>query len=648
MFFRPVVFAAVASALPEAISAQGAAPARDTLQGLQAAVITATRVAVSTVAPTSTTTVLRGDDLRAQGITRVADALRLVPGATVLGSGPIGSQTSLFLRGGNSNYVRVIVDGVPVNDAGGFIDLANFTTGNIDRIEIVRGPASVLYGSEAVTGVIQLFTRDGRGPATLRAEAGGGSHGAERAELGVSGERSKVRYSLDGTHEGTSGILAFNNEYVNRALSGALSLAPDKRSDIRVAARWSAATYHYPTDFSGAVVDRNAEQSDHRLTASIDAGRLVSERIELRSTLTSNEFLPRTNDAADDASDDSYFSRSVRTRRAADLRANLRLAARHTLTVGAEASRDRERSTSVSSSSFGTFDDAFEASRHNTGIYAQAIGDANDAWSYVVGARVDENSAFGSFTTGRAGLAYLAGPSLRIRGAVGTAFKAPSFFENFATGFVTGNPALKPEESQSAELGFDAFLGDGALSLSVVGYAQKFRNIVQYTGTAPSPGAPNYYNVAGAIANGVETEVRWNATGRLSIGANHAWLTTEVTETGFDNSAGASYVKGEALIRRPKHTLGVSATQLFGSTGSVRLVATRVGERGDRDFREFPTAPVTLAAYTRVDLSAAIPLGARGVSALIRADNLLDAKYSDVVGFPAAGIGLYAGVRLQR
>jgi vitamin B12 transporter len=645
MFFRPVVLA-TATLLPAALAAQGS-PARDTLQGLQAAVITATRVAVVTVAPTTTTTVLRGDELRAQGITRVADALRLVPGATVLGSGPVGSQTSLFLRGGNSNYVRVIVDGVPVNDAGGSIDLANFTTGNIERIEIVRGPASVLYGSEAVTGVIQLFTRDGRGPASLRALVGGGEHGAERAELGASGGSAKARYSIEGTHEATSGTLAFNNSFLNRALSAGLSLAPDSRTDVRLAARWSAATYHYPTDFSGAVVDHNAEQSDHRLTTSFDAGRRLSDHLELRATLTSNEFLPRTNDAADDAADDSYYSRSVRTRRAADLRANLRVGSRSTMTVGADVSRDRERSTSQSASSFGSFDDAFEAARHNTGFYAQAIGDVSDRWSYVVGARQDENSAFGGFTTGRAGIAFLAGPSLRFRAAAGTAFKAPSFFENFATGFTVGNPELKPEQSQSGELGFDAFLAGGDLTVSVVGYAQTFKNIVQYTGTPPAGGS-NYYNVAGATANGVEIESRWRVAERLSLGGNYSWLSTEVTETGFDNSAGASYVKGEELIRRPKHTLGAFASLGFGDGGSIRAVLTRVGERGDRDFRAFPTAPVTLPAFTRVDLSAVIPTGISGVAAVFRGDNLFGAKYEEVAGYPAIGRSLFAGIRWER
>jgi vitamin B12 transporter len=645
MFFRKFVLASVAA--PALLGAQ-AAP-RDTLA---AAVITATRVAVTTVAPTATTSVIRGEDLRAQGITRVADALRLIPGAIVLGSGPVGSQTSLFLRGGNSNYVRVLIDGVPVNDAGGFIDLANFTTSNIDRIEVVRGPASVLYGSEAVTGVIQLFTRDGGGARTMLALAGGGSDGAQRAELGASGKRSGARYSIDAAHQATDGILAYNNKYTTDVLSGSLALKPTTVTDVRVAARWSGAIYQYPTDYSGQVNDRNAEQVDHRLTASVDAGYKLSDRVESRISLTSNEFLPRSNDGPDTKADTfdfyGFYSRSVRTRRAADLRFNIKSAARHTLSVGAEVARDREASTSLSLSQYGNTPDAFEVARHNTGIYAQSLGDLNDRWSYVVGARIDENSAFGSHTTGRANLAWLAGANTRLRAAFGTAFKAPSFFENFAAGYVKGNPDLKPEESQGFEVAMDAVLDDGLFALTVAAYAQQFRNIVQYAGTAPSPGAPNYFNVAGASANGVEVDGRYQLEPEVSLAIHYAYTATNVTDAGFDKSAAASYVKGSPLLRRPKHSVGGSITRTWEHGGSFRAMLTRVGARDDRDFTVYPAKAITMQPHTRIDLATIIPVGISSVRAQLRAENILGAEYEEVVKFQAPGRQLFAGLEWRR
>jgi vitamin B12 transporter len=633
------------------LRAKDAKPARDTIATV---FITATLVPIATAAPTSTVTVLRGEALRAQGVTRVLDALRLVPGAAIVASGPVGSQTSLFLRGGNSNYVRVLVDGVAVNDAGGAYDFASLSTDNVDRIEIVRGPASVLYGSDAVTGVVQVFTRDGRGPLSAYARAGGGSRGALRGALGVSGGSAGAGFTLEGARESTDGILPFNNRFVNDALSASLRAAPDDRTDTRIAARWTAATYHYPTDYTGAVVDHNSEQTDHRLIVSAAVGRRLTDRAEVRLALTSNEFLPRSSDEADTPADTvgfyGFYSRTVRTRRSADARMNLRYT-RGILTLGADVARDRERSSSLSLSDFGPDAGAFEAARQNTGAYVQAIGDATDRASYAIGARFDRNSAFGAFQTLRASVAYVLSATTRVRASAGSAFKAPSFFENFSTGYVQGNPALRPERSRSAELGVDAFLAGGALTLKATGYLQQFRDVIDYAGIAPSPGAPNYLNVAAADANGVELEAEYRGIEGLALTGAYTWTDTRTMRAGFDTSTGASYVAGEKLIRRPPHTFALSAAWTIGARGRVQLVALRTGARDDRDFAAYPTASVTLPAYSRLDLSAVVPFPARIARAAVltaRVDNLLAATYEEIARFPAPGRSLFVGLRVGK
>src|SRR6476661_860337 len=153
-----------------------AAQAPDTVM-LNPVVVTATRFPRSAAGVPAAVTVLRGVDLRAQGIHTVFEALRDVPGAAVVQTGSFGGQTSLFLRGGQSNYVKVLVDGVPVNQPGGSFDFANLTTDNVERIEVVRGPGSVLYGSDAIAGVVQIVTREGRGPPGASAAAEGGTYG---------------------------------------------------------------------------------------------------------------------------------------------------------------------------------------------------------------------------------------------------------------------------------------------------------------------------------------------------------------------------------------------------------------------------------------------------------------------------------------
>jgi vitamin B12 transporter len=649
MIRRNIAFALSTFVFAGTLNAQGLAqPPRDSLG---AVVVTATRVPIATAAPIAMSTILKGDDLRAQGITRVEDALRLVAGAQVVSGGATGSQTSLFLRGGNSNYVRVLVDGVPVNEIGGAFDWASLTTANIDRIEVVQGPASVLYGSDAVSGVVQIFTRDGSGPLNTRAYAGVGSRGSRRDELGWSGGGVNAGFTLNGSHEYTDGILAFNNGFLDDVLSASLRLAPDRFTDVRLATRWSSQIYHYPTASDGSVVDHNAEQTDHRLVVSLDAGRQLSNRAEFRISLASNEYLPRSNNGPDSPADTlgffGYFSRSVETHRSGDARLNLRYGARGVFTVGEEIASDREAQSSLSLSQYGNSPGAFEASRHNSATFAQLIGDATDRLSYVIGGRLDQNSAFGSFPTMRASLAYVLSAGMRMRASVGSAFTAPSFYQNFASGYVTGNPNLQPEHARSAELGVDAFLADGKVTLKATGFLQQFHDIIDYSGNAP-PGTPSYYNVAAANANGIELQGEYHAPGGVTLTGGYTYTATRTTQIGFDSTTGASYVPGQPLIRRPKNAWNVSALQTYANGARLTLVAAYVGERADRDYVPYPAVPVTLPGYTKVDFSFVQPIPSHvrgGIWLEGRVANVFDAHYQEIDHFASPGRMLFVGVR---
>ena len=657
--FRRFTAAALPSFAFTAFTAFTALPAQELAKpprdSLAAVVVTATRVPIATAAPIAMSTILKGDDLRAQGFTRVEDALRLVPGAQVVSSGAVGSLTSLFLRGGNSNYVRVLVDGVPVNEAGGSFDWASLTVDNVDRIEVVQGPASVLYGSDAVTGVVQIFTRDGHGPLGTNAYAGVGSRGGRRDELGWSGGDLHAGFTLNGSHRYTDGILPFNNSFLDDVLSASLRLAPDVNTDVRLTTRWSSQIYHYPTAPDGSVVAHNQEETDHRLVLSLDAGRRLSSRADFRISLASNEYLPRTNQGPNTPADTfgyyGYSSRAVETHRSGDTRFNLRYGARGVFTVGEEFASDRENQTLLSLSQYGNSPDAFEASRHNSATFVQAVGDATGRLSYVAGARLDQNSAFGSFPTLRASMAYVLSSVARVRASVGSAFTAPSFYQNFATGYVTGNPNLQPEHSRSAEFGFDAFLDGGRLTLKTTGFVQQFHDIIDYAGVAPFAGAPNYFNVAGANANGVELEAEYRAAGGVTLSGGYTYTDTRATKIGFDSTSGASYVSGQPLIRRPRNAWNVSALQTYPNGPRLTLVAAYVGERADRDYTRYPALPVTLPGYTKVDFSFVQPLPSHiggGLSLEGRVDNVFDAHYQEVIHFPAPGRMLFVGIRVGK
>jgi vitamin B12 transporter len=203
-------------------------------------VVSATRVPLSQSALPVAVMVITGEQLRLRGVTTVADALNDVTSAYVAQSGSQGATTSLFLRGGESKYVKVLIDGVPANDPGGAFDFASLTTDNVERIEIVRGPASVIYGADAVTGVVHVITRRGVGPQRVEADVrvgtgsrpqGGGMFGSESVQnwdaMGsLSGALSSGSYSMSLARHYSTGLYQLNNRYQNNLLSGRYVFMP--------------------------------------------------------------------------------------------------------------------------------------------------------------------------------------------------------------------------------------------------------------------------------------------------------------------------------------------------------------------------------------------------------------------------------------
>lgn len=654
--------------VPAAASAQASG---DTTE-VPTVVVTATRGTAALRSHTATVSVLDGAALRAEGVTHLGDALRRVPGLALSRTSSFGSQVALFTRGGQSNYTRVLIDGVPLNEPGGTLDLGRITLDGIERIEVVRGPASVLYGSEAVTGVIQLFTRRGDGRTRVDAEIGGGSYGAQRAALGVSGGigridgaadgaresaaggRPPVIWSLRGDHHASNGILAFNNAYRNDGLVASVGTTPGSPiADVRLTARYNGSLYEFPTGSDGTPEDRNARRTVHRLMLGLDAARRWSERVDTRVQLSSSEFRPRDDDGPDDAADTvgfyGYHARATVRRFLADSRTTVRVGDDQYLTVGGEVGRDTERGSALSLSEFGDSPSSFRAARDNAAIYAQAMGDAG-AVSYTLGGRLDDNSAFGTFHTMRAGLAWRVGAATRVRASAGNAFKAPSFFENFAEGFTVGNPALRPERTRSAELGVETVLGSGA-SVRVTGFTQRFTDLIQYTGAPPSAGEPNFYNIAAANAGGVEVEASFPAVAGFAVSTGYTWTDTRVVDAGFDAGASANFVEGGRLLRRPEQVLTALVTRPLGDVGHLSLLATHTGEREDRDFGTFPASVVFLDPYTTVDVSAeltAVDRLVRGATLLLRVENAANVRYRAIAGFDTPGRTLSVALKLRR
>jgi len=597
--------------------------------GLAPVVVTATRLPMPAALLPTAVAVISGAQLREQGVRTVADALRMVPAASVAGTGPYGGQTSLFLRGGASGYVKVLIDGVPQNAPGGAYDFANLTTDNIERIEVARGPASVLYGSDAMTGVVQIFTRDGRGPARGSVSAGGGTYGTSAVAARVSGGDARAGYALGVSRFSSDGVDTVNNAFRNEVLTGRVRWQPDARTDAALSFRYGDALYHFPTDGAGRQVSNNQHQLDRGPSIGLDVGHVFSDRFDGRIAGTwhrDNAQYAIAPNGPGDTTNFAFASSDWVTRTGLDGRANLRFPGGDVVTLGGAFEHEAMQGSTL----------AAARSRDDGATYAQLVTGLERPASLMAGLRLEDNQRFGGHATWRVGVSVRVAAGLRALASAGTGFREPGFYETFATGFVRGNPDLAPEQSRSWETGLEYTVPSRAATLRATYFDQRFRDLIQYSAQGVGPDSVNFVNLADATARGIEVAGQAALGGALSLGATYTYL---------DSRDGAT---GRRLQRRPAHAASVSLGYAIAGRGSASLAAAFTGDRDDYDYATAPPTPVVLPPHTRVDLAGMYELirghgGVPGLGADVRIENLLDARYEDIKNFPARRRTLFMG-----
>lgn len=653
-------------ALLAAVAPLAAQEAPDTIR-LREVVVTAARLPTPLATAPGTATVLKGEDLRERGIPTVADALRSVPGVTVARSGGPGALTSVFFRGGESDYVQVLVDGVQVNAPGGAFDWSHLRAEDIERIEIVRGPASVLYGSDAVSGVVQIFTRAGGAPRTEAGvklgrgertpEGAGGAFHTATADATANGRvllgadtGGELRYGISAVRDKSTGLYPEHSGYDNTTASARVHLLAG-RGDAALTARSVLHEYHYPTSGSGMVIGRDQFATGDAVSLGFDAGHRPIAGMEIRVAAALHRTDTRTDIPSDTTHDDAYHDTARQTRRTLDARLNADLPLGTILTLGAEREWQAARTAYESVSAFGTFQGESDEDRTNTGYYAQLHGTPARALGVTIGGRVDDNEKFGTFGTGRLAVSWSPTPLARVHGAAGTAFKEPTFYENFATGFARGNPDLEPEQARSWEAGAELSALEGRVSAGATWFHQQFRNLIQYTYTTPDPDAPNYYNIGAARARGLEITGTAELP-RARLTASWTFTSSRVTDEGFGDDP--SFAQDQRLLRRPVHQASAGIAAPLGERVRALLDVRYVGSRDDLDFTD-PDAwsgrRVVLPSYARLDagLTWAVRPGNRpDIDVSLHIDNALDARYEEIFNFPAPGrvlrLGLRAGI----
>lgn len=584
---------------------------------LQQQIVTATRTAQTVEQSLAAVTVLDRERIERSQAASLPELLKQVPGVSLTNSGGPGKNTSLFMRGSESDHVLVLVDGVKIGSVtGGGAALQDLPLELIERIEVVRGPRSSLYGSEAIGGVIQIFTRKGQGEgAKPFFSAGYGTHDSYSGSIGVSGGDGRGWYSLGASGSDTDGINAKSVQ-----TSGYESDADGYRN---LSATLSAG-YRFDNGLElDANVLRAKSHNDYdSVNSKRTAGFGANADGESRVFGTRARFSPlerwavtlqagRSEDDSDAYQDGRFYSRFDSRRDSLSWQNDIELAVGHTLTLGVDHQHDEVDSTATYA----------EDSRDNDGYFAQYLGQAG-RHDWQVSLRHDDNEQFGQHDTGNVGYGY--GFTDWLRGSIsyGSAFKAPTFNELYYPDY--GNPNLEAETSRSLEIGLAGQHGWGHWAVNA--YRTVIDDLIAYDASIFGPA-----NVQEARIRGVELVVGSQLMG-WDWSANYSLLEPE------NRSAGAN--RGNELTRRAK--------QLFNFDVDRRLGAFSVGASLHAEGQRYDDLANQneLAGYATLDLRGEYRMSPEW-RLQARVANLLDADYETARGYNQPGQAAYLTVRYQ-
>ena len=656
----PALAVAPVPALAQALSAAPPqAPAPDEAGAVAATtvdqvVVTADRAATPLDQVGQQVTVLTLPQIRLDQETDVADILARTPGVTVDRNGGPGQTTSLFIRGAESDQTVVLVDGVKVNDpsaVGAGYDFANLLTGDVSRIEVLRGPQSTLYGSEAIGGVVNIITQDATRPLQGDAQAEGGSYGTAYVKGGLGGKDGPATWRVGAYYNSTDSVSAFDRAFGGReadgfhtaGVSGRLSydLTPDVQLDERAyytASRNEFDGFGNPACYTFAPTCAFGDDAEFGRTQQVvDYTGLnlsaLDGRLKNRIAYEYNE-LDRRDEDPNQPLTKFTFEALGRTQ-TFDYEGAYALAPDYTLVFGAQD----EKSTFNSDTPYDDVEFGDAPNKANASIdsgYGQVKGVVAPGLTLTGGVRYDVHSSFGGHVTGQASAAWVARPGTILRASFGQGFKAPSLYQLYSA---FGTPSLRPEEANGWDAGVEQHLFADAVVVSATYFGRTSTNLIDFVDcfsliTSQCAVQPNgfYANIDKDRAQGVELQGDWRPLRGLDLTANYTFDDDE------NRSAGALHLQ---LARRPKDTANLAATYVW----PVRLSTTLAVRYADRSFDNDLT-DVVLKSYTLLDIRAAYPLR-DGLELYARVENLTDKRYETTYQYGTLGRAGYAGVRVS-
>jgi vitamin B12 transporter len=586
--------------------------------------------------------------------------LQDVPGVATARAGQTGQQASVFVRGGESRFARVLIDGVAVNQPGGLYDFGSTLPFELEKVEVVRGAASSLYGGDALAGVVSLETRRARAGErpSLRAEGEGGSFDWQRYFGATSGAQGALDWNA-GVQRLTTDNEAPNSRFEDTAAALSAGARLDPRTDLRLVARYETSTAGTPgqTAYGRPDLDASVDRDDVVLSAQLRrGGPTFSHQLGVGYALTdllsrnpadSGCFVPEwegttgSYPSCDFPNPEGFQNRTDRV--AGSYQADVSLGSRHLMTAGGELEHETGELGSRS-------EQLLRPERTNFGVYLQDRVLLGDRAYLTLGGRIEHNGSYGTHAVPRAALAFRVrggADAMTLRTSAGMGVKEPSFFESYGESFFAqGNPDLDPERSTTFDLGVEQRLFANRVRASATYFHHDYHDQIAYTVLDFETFAGTYVNLAHTRAQGLELALEARPLPELTLFGQYTYTDGEILDSPSDFDP--VYAAGRALLRRPANQASLAA-QWSRSRVSAGVTLVYVGERADSDFLGLGLAndpAYRNPSYTRLDARLRVRL-VSSLEAFVVADNLLDAEYQEAAGYPALGASVRGGLRLR-
>lgn len=598
-------------------------------------IVSATRVEIRLDQSPATVSVIDAQDLEIKQIERVAEALREVPGLSVVETGAPGQLTSVFTRGLNSAHTQVLLDGIPINQGlSGAMNFADLTTDNIERIEVVRGPQSTLYGPSAAAGVIQIFTRQGEGRPTGSFSFDGGSFDTFRETFQSQGRIQQLDYSFGASRIDTDNDRP-NNQYRSTAAIANIGWSPSAKLRIGGLFTYSNSDAGNPNKISDPhpfdnllterwLISPNIDFKvgdwwEHKLIVSYDHERQVNNP-------NFDGFFPGTTFVGP--------TRALFERFTIDYQNDLKPTSWLTLTSGvfySDVDSDQERP--FASQDFGPQPTFISDHTEQTGLFAQATVTPITNLVFVAGGRWDHFNQFGDIGTYRVAASYeIDRTNTMLHSSVATGFSPPSSQDKIFRSNI--NDVLNPEEVFGWDAGVEQWFWEKRASLGVTYFYNDLSNVIGFDGLF------NTFNLGAARTQGVEVEFHATPMPNLILSGAYTYLDTEKT-----SSADVGAPEGSRLPRRPRNEVYASVSYLWWHKLRTTLSAKWVNAREEIN-PNFFGPNVDIEDYTLVNFAAEYEINSH-FSIFGRIDNLTNEQYEEVFGFPNLGRAAYGGIKAR-